>query len=267
MQELFGLSGWTIDSRREVLQEYKRSIDRENAEDRLFEAMRCERIEMYKESPPWRDWEAPGQSSMLLIVGANHEHINQIRRHCWMSPLAVDCMESFHASSVFHAAYTFDVWEMTDIHTAMPEILFQLLRWKRQALGNDEYLAKLLANLKEYRSTSIPSDQDTDEDAKRGLLGRIAVTTLQAFEPNETVYIVLDRIDRCQGQNQSDQDQSCLLNILIEAMEKAKCYVKVLAVANRTGWNLCVRDLKKARVAQVQQTVERQRLLGVEGWI
>ena len=251
IQDLFELSTWTLAQRHKELQEYQKSIDRERYDDKLFESMHLETISKYKSSPHFQKWESPDKSSMLLLVGSNHEIVMESRHHCWISPLALDLIDTFTANSRTHAFYAFKLSGRTGIHPAVSEILFQLLTWKRRELGSEAHFATLRAGLKDYRSINVK-----DDDAKLDALCHLARSTMRLFRPDETVYIVLDRIDRCE-----ENDRIDFLNALIDIMEEAVGSVKIFAIANGTGWDVEERDLKKTKRTHVKQVFEHQKLL------
>lgn len=205
----------------------------------------------YKTAPRFKEWETPGKSSMLLLVGSNYEGVMELRHHCWMSPLALDLIDHFSASSEIHAFYAFNLFGRTRMYVAVSEILFQLLRWKRRELGSGDYFATLSAVLRKYHSIDV----NADEEAKFETLCHVAVTIMQLFKPDETVYIGLDRIDRYKGNERID-----FLNTLIDIIEEAVSSVKILAVANKTGWDVEERELKRRKRSQFEQVVERQKL-------
>lgn len=264
IQELLDLSTWTLKQRRQELQEYKQSIDRECADDQIFQTMRSGSINQYRrEAQHFRKWEDSDKSSMLLLIGANHESVVSLRHHCWMSPLALNLMDKYHSTAGTRASayafYAFKLPVQTQIYPVASEILFQLLRWKKHELGGSgDRLAFLFAKLKEYHAIDVNND---DEDTKLEALRHVAATTMQLFAPDETIYLILDRIDRCYRDHRAN-----LLDFLTEIMELAACPVKILAVANSVGWDIRKKDLRR-REAQVDQVIERQNLLRDKpGW-
>jgi len=257
IQDLFGMSTWSLEQRHKELQEYKESVARETSDANIFEMMRLGNVTGYKTGPYFKEWETPGKSSMLLLIGSNYAGILELRRHCWISLLVSDLIDHFSTSTEFHAFYVFSLLRRTSLHTAVPEILFQLLRWKRRELGNGDYFALLSAGLSRYRAIDIR----TDEEAKLEALYQLSATTLQLFKSEDTIYIILDRIDRCE-----DSERDDFLDTLINIMEEAVGYVKILAVANKTGWDVGERNVRERRSkgrrrTQFQQVVEYQNLL------
>lgn len=261
LQALFDLPTWSLEQRREEIHAYKQSIDRERGDDQLFETMRYGSIARYKrEALHFKEWESSAKSSMLLIIGSNHSGVAGQRHHCWMSPLAldiiVDCHSAAGAAATFYAFYVFGLYQRTHLYTALSEILFQLFKWKYHDLGSrrDEF-ATLSTKLKEYRAININANDD-NYDAKLEALHHVAATVMQLYQSFETVYIILDRIDRCEADEQAD-----FLNFLVKIMEDAPCSVKVLAIANKTSWDVENSGIMPRKRAHFRQVVESQNLL------
>ncbi|KAL9625326.1 MAG: hypothetical protein Q9160_000389 [Pyrenula sp. 1 TL-2023] len=261
IQDLLGLPTWSLKRRRQELLEHKQSIDRERAGETILETLRYGSMNRYKaEALHFKAWESPGKSSMLLIVGSNHESIVGLRNHCWMSPLALDLMDHYFTAAAggkaFNAFYVFKLYERTRVYAAASEILFQLLRWKKRYLGTrDDHLANLRAKLQEYRGIDVESNS-SDHDAKLEALSQVSVTVMGLFEAHETVYVVVDRVDRCEKNEEAE-----FLNFLISLMDYAACSLKILVVANKSGWDIDRGELHKSKKGQFDQVVEHQKLL------
>lgn len=175
----------------------------------------------------------------------------ELRYHCWMSPFALDLIDNFMADSKICIFYAFKLSERTGIHSVVSELLFQLLTWKRRELRSDVHFAMLRARLYNYRAIDV-EDGDTKLDA----LCHVARVTMRLFKPDETIYIILDRIDRCKGEHRIN-----FLNLLIDIMEEAVGSVKILAISDGTGWDVQERDLKKRKKSHVKQVIELQKSL------
>ncbi len=258
LQQLLGLSEWSIETKRSKLEAYEGSLNRERADDRLYEAMYSGSIARYKQKPHFQDWDSTGGSAMLLVVGAYRDTSQTWRKnHCWMSPLALNLINHYQASSRMHAFYVFDVWEWAGVNDVVCDILLQLLRCQRQVLSANEHANTLSAQLESYQKL-LNDPSHRDEEVTAAALKDAAVTAVQLFGAHITVYIVLDRIDRCK-----QDDRITLLNILIRLMEEASCCVKIFAVADRgkSGWDVEQSSLDLPQRARYRSVVEIQQIL------
>ena len=248
IQVLLGLSTWSEDSKREAFRSYAWGVERERDNEDVFESLNPGDIMAYKQDEHFQNWSRPGQSAMLLIIGTSNP--GQRRTHCWMSPLAIDIIRQHEADDMPHAFQIFAKKE-TDMQSAIIEILFQLLRWKRRALGENNYFAGLSAIIHRYNDTDVKFD----EDAKVSALVQVVERVIQVFEPNETVHITLDRIDHCKPNQQLE-----LMRVLIQMLETARCIIKLVAIAKDTFWEVDEASLPRTEKAHFKQVLKEQKL-------
>jgi len=164
---------------------------------------------------------------MLLVIGVNHESMLRVE-HCWVSPLALDLVKSAQASGVALAYYVFDFEIRSSIFTAMNILLLQLLR-----LQHRPNMDTLFSQLEKYRSELSSSRRSGNGYLARKTLEEVAVTITQLMERRQKVWIIVDRVDRCERKEQRD-----FLSILVRLLEGARCCLKIFAVANKTYWDV-----------------------------
>lgn len=67
------------------------------------------------------------------------------------------------------------------------------------------------------------------------MLEKVALRVLKTFDASQTVHIILDRVDRCNGEVQN-RHRKQLLRSLVHLTENATVRVRVLAVVNGYDW-------------------------------
>jgi len=118
-------------------------------------------------------------------------------------------------------------------------VLLQLLRQKPQALRDEEEHAEICAELRMYEDLSNnTSKDDMNEDKRIATLEKIAWRVVNFFEESETVYIIVDRVDRCMDPRKAADHRKALLKALVRMVEGAKCNLKILAVINGYDWRV-----------------------------
>ncbi|KAI9658270.1 MAG: hypothetical protein M1821_002403 [Bathelium mastoideum] len=247
VQVLLGLAAWSEDGKREKFKSHAWDVERERGHQDILETLDPERISVYKRTVHFQHWLTSSRSAMLFIIGATNP--GQRWTHCWMSPLAIDIVRQHDVKDNPHAYHIFAENDMT-IYSAITEILFQLLRTKRSALGENDYFAKLCAIIEKYNAIS-----ESHEEAKVDALIQVVGCVVQIFESNETVHVTLDRVDLCKTDQQPE-----LMRVLITMLETAKCFMKIFAVAKDMFWEVDKRSLPKTTKGYFEQVFEEQRL-------
>ena len=179
---------------------------------------------------------------MLLLCGYNdisHASSNQ----CWLSPVALDLIASLRLPGQPdpYAFYIVGLREPDLYHQVLSNITIQLLRQNREALQNQEQYAELRAELLDYQKaamTSAQSDEDhRDSDKISSLIQKVALRILNMFDPTKTVWIILDRADRCRFGSRNGQRKR-LLKSMVHLVEKSRVRVRVLVVVNGHDWSV-----------------------------
>jgi hypothetical protein len=91
-------------------------------------------------------------------------------------------------------------------------------------------LIKLCSDLVASKS---PWDLDTS-------LEKLANSVLRLLKPSETVFLFLDRVDRCKKDS-----RMALLHTLTKALQTAQCTMKTFSVISRLDWHMNSNDLEK----------------------
>ncbi|KXT09871.1 hypothetical protein AC579_6743 [Pseudocercospora musae] len=256
IQRSFRRSFWTHESHSQKLDEHNASIEFDRSSQSLLVNMWPALIARYREQQFFQSWEKTHEPAVLIIVGRNYL---TLARHCWMSPLAMCLVRELGARSQVCASYIFDISKGANIHDAMPELLLQLLRRKKSALGQGEFLNALCATIEKYQHVNERSS--ALRSAVYQVLGEIATMTLESFAREETVYIILDRVDRCHSTFRGRKE---LLEMLVRMAEKASCCVKVLVIASSFDWDIewCEESLsQKCSRCKFKQVEEAQELV------
>ncbi|EXJ83922.1 hypothetical protein A1O1_07551 [Capronia coronata CBS 617.96] len=259
IQKLLGLESWTPEAHNETLLKYKLQLNDECVQEVNYEHVSVD-------SNLWRsvsnDWEATGQSQLLLLVGVNNENVAQGKRYNWISPLALDIADRFASANGLAAPialYVFrpDYWSRSSIHTALSVVLLQLLRHRQTALGQgfSDHREGLMAAVHRFAAAQTSEDENDEDDGKIDALRDLAVRVVSLYDDNTTVYIVLDRVDMCR-----DRDHYELIRILSTVIQKARCTIKVLAVADPAGWKVNAKSMALPNASQVRVLELRQRM-------
>jgi hypothetical protein len=221
------------------LQKYRRTLD-ECLDAEQFEQMRDDRLGTFERSENYRTWLESRQACLLILSGYNERSILD-EDQCWLSPIALNHIEhlSQSGSEATLAYHLLPQRRETLIHDVIPAILLQLLRQKCQALRDEKEYAELCAELRKYEDlSSNTTTKDMKEHDRMATLQKIAVRVVNFFEDSETVYIIVDRVDRCIDPKKDADHRKALLKVLVRMAEGAKCNLKILAVINGYDWRV-----------------------------
>ncbi len=76
------------------------------------------------------------------------------------------------------------------------------------------------------------------EDERLSALHKVALRVVGLFEESETVYVILDRLDRCCDLKKRVDHRKPLLKALVRMVEAARCKLRVLVVINGYQWSV-----------------------------
>ncbi|KAI2642295.1 hypothetical protein GGS21DRAFT_487150 [Xylaria nigripes] len=185
--------------------------------------------------PKFQSWHKSVGSGILLIVGRNM--ITQAR-HCWLSPVALDFISKCNESSpqshcVFYllgnrtADDTFD-------HVAS-SLIYRLLNMNQDVLRDEKQYTELQAETRKYENATRTRSA---LHIRQELLGRIALRAFNMLNMSTTVWIILDRLDQCQGGGSRNLHRKTLLRFLVKLVENEnlRVRVRVLAIVNGVDW-------------------------------
>lgn len=241
---MLGLQTYSQENELELFAKYQRDIDAYfNHQSWIcLERMQGLQLEMFKANKKVQFWQSSPHSQMLLLEGYNH-HSMWSSRECWLSPFAVDLIAGMGKTGQAdpHAFYVLGLRELELYPQVLSSIIIQLLMQNRQALRNEAQYAELRAEINEYHEATEAGDKKHEEQENKDkalrLLEKVALRVLNIFEPTQTVWIIIDRVDRCRLRSGFNH-QKKLLKTLVHLVEKSKGKVRVLAVVNGHDWKV-----------------------------
>lgn len=237
IQRLLNLEAFSVDTQRKELEEYSQALashDQLNAS--FFQQMQGEELELFRRQPVYQRWIKSPQQCLLILSGKNNESISEIDE-CWMSPVATamikdlgqECRRSIYAYSILPQPGKL-------VYDVLPAILLQLLRQKISALRDEKQYAELRSELQKLPDCVKLSKSDkTYEDKMLATLHKVALRVINFFDESDSLYIIVDRVDRCRDWKKVDH-RKMLLECLVKLVEGARCKLRVLAVINGYSW-------------------------------
>ncbi|KAJ2901776.1 hypothetical protein MKZ38_001396 [Zalerion maritima] len=283
------LATWTLESHQEAFSKLKTLMSYAMADEEYrYEQMALGRIERFRKTNTFLSWDAEGESRLLLLVGENHDSLIYESRNCWVSPFALNLIDRLTPSHSAHdalpptpppsdiatcpatgavcASFVFHSRSIRESPITMYDVVsviaLQLICTCREMLcEKQETLDEVLAAFTEAREKMNSSGYE-DECALINTARDLLISVLDLFDETDTVYIVLDRIDRCR-----EVDHYDFLELLGDIVgrscngEQKACAVKVLAVANREGWEGECESIRKRHKGMVEEKILKQGLL------
>lgn len=182
---------------------------------------------------------------------------------CWVSPVAIAMITDLSLSpeNPVHAYHVFPA-QGELLYRAFSVVILQLLRQKRQVLRNRSQCDELRTELYELQKYEGKDQKhmETDDD-RLCALRKVALRVMSFFEESETVYIILDRADRCCNWKKGIDHRKPLLKALVKMVEAARCKLKVLVVIDRYQWDIEERRNElgeKTKEKVIVHTVEQE---------
>ncbi|MCJ1244750.1 hypothetical protein MMC30_001950 [Trapelia coarctata] len=212
------------------------SDDQLNAEP--FQRMHGPELDSFQGSKDYRSWIQSEHSCLLILSGCNNESISHID-HCWLSPIALAGVKDLRqqGSSPIYANYVFPR-EGKLLYNVLPILLLQLLRQKRHALRDEKQYAELCTELRKLQQDKDLTDKDGVPEYDRiDALEKVALRVISFFDKSETVYIIVDRADRCRDVGKVDH-RKALLKAFVKMVEAARSKLKILTVIDGNSWRM-----------------------------
>ena len=236
IQQLLNLGNFSEKTQREELKKYCLALD---SDDQLnsgyFQQMRDEELDLFRRQSDYKRWDNSPQRCLLVLSGYNNASINGIDQ-CWMSPVATakignldkECGRTIYAYSILPqlGKLAYDV---------LSEILLQLLTRKIHVLRDEKQYTELFWELQKFRDCGKLSKSEANDEQMLATFHRVALSAVNFFDESESVYIIVDRVDRCRDWKKVDH-RKILLKCLVKLVEGARCNLKVLAVINGRSW-------------------------------
>jgi hypothetical protein len=220
---MLGIDTWFETQQYADLERYRESIQGEQwIEMGSYEQMDPDNTNELKQDDAVAAWCQMGNSSNLLLIltGISNNQIATVKRHCWLSPFAIDTIEGLRKASATNAFYLFREPDHTSIEEAIPILILHLLSRKCFDMGGQQLALAAEARIFREHKGKPDSYEKSIES-----LTRLFVHAMEVFGKDDEVYIVLDRVDLCEDFQRND-----LLRMMVDGMNNAACSVKVLVV-------------------------------------
>ncbi|OTB07950.1 hypothetical protein M426DRAFT_317453 [Hypoxylon sp. CI-4A] len=257
--ELLRIPSWSPTFfEREVLRDYRQRLQSgAHYEQGIYERITYENVADSRLGDAFSQWSAGGRSSMLILTGMNNTNISELTPNCWLSPLAVGVADRERDANNPHAFFLFRGPKEISINTAIPTLVAQLLT-PREGNALEPHEQTLTSHAERF-SRLVESHGDTEYEMT-DVLRQLLCDTINIFREDQTVTLVVDRLDVC-----TESERYDLLRILAEVLTEARCVVKILVVAGWTRyWRPKERELRAILndKAALQLEFKEQRVLG-----
>ena len=222
-------------------------------------------MQLLEDDDDFHQWWEAEASRVFLAGGTNCAEDHTMGAMNWMSIGAVLTVEQLRKEDknvAFFFSQTSHAPRKASLRTVMASIVYQL------AEMHDHRLRSKLDRIQDLVSGASWS-QATDDDDNEAFLDQMQHALLDlfsAFEPNDEINIVLDRLDQCNwGTHHSREILQTLrevLQMLLRVITHAACRVKVLLTVD--SWYS--RGLSSQKLGGLLRK-ERERLLLKADWV
>ena len=230
VQSFLDLDNFSEEEHREEWNKHAQAVETDDyLNEEYLQQMRGSELHAFRASRDYQSWNNSERSCLLVLSGYNDDSIDYTSQ-CWASPIAARMVEDFdrQESRPFYAYYAM-AQNGKLLHDVLSVILLQLLRQKSSALRDEQRYSELRTGLGNLRQMEM------DDMEKAKAMERVAVRVVDFFDESETVYIVVDRADRCRDLQKADHRKT-LLRALVRMVEEARCKLKVLVVMDGRSW-------------------------------
>ena len=193
--------------------------------------MRGPELDSFRASEDYQLWRESDRSCLLILSGYNNISIDRVYQ-CWLSPIAAATVKDFGQQEI-RPLYAYCALPQSGklLYDVVSVILLQLLRQKSGALRDEQRHAELRSELGKFHQTGM------DEGDRVLAMERVALRVLDFFDESETLYIVVDRADRCRDTKTVDH-RKMLLKVFVKMVEAARCKLRVLTVMDGRSWRV-----------------------------
>lgn len=196
---------------------------------------------MVYNDPEFQKWQSSKTSRLLLLSGLNDV---PDAPHCWISPVALDMITDLTTTTIASKKAPdlciFHLFGMGDEDEPYTQILVffihRLLCCNKPALHDQSLYDELKAELSAYLNHT--NRQGRSNHGAEDLLEAILVRVLSSINANQTVWFILDRVDKCQTAADSKMHRRSLLRTLSRVIERSTVRLMILAVVNARDWNV-----------------------------
>ena len=247
------LGSFSEEARLKDLKTYRYGLDNdEEINGALVQQMHGQELESFKHCQDYQRWIRSPSASLLILSGYNNECILDSNKYCWVSPVAINLIEDLlcqtansDASAGGSNIYAYCVIPSRggDLYQEiLPSILLQLLRKKSHALRDDKEYGELRAELFMLQSPSpstSSAEKENKDELRASIMQKIALRVIKnLFDESDTVYIIVDRTDRCNVVKNQTDHRKALLQVLVAMVQAARATIRVLAVVDGRSWNV-----------------------------
>ncbi|KAF2227367.1 hypothetical protein BDZ85DRAFT_254201 [Elsinoe ampelina] len=238
------------------LQYYERTLQEVHDTNPQFTWMSPSVIEEMRCRPELAGMFSNQSSYMLVLVGKNHTRMPR-HEHAWVSPFAVNLIQSRRAKTEALAYYIFDSVGPRDMHTCVAEILIQMA----VALPSLD-LPKLRTLIDIYQDHLKDAKSPAKDTNCAKSLQKAAVLVATHLHEACPFWLIIDRLDACDR-----PEQRLMLRLLHGMVESAVGTLKVLVTANDFYWKVedhHIEDLVTKttfhRIVEIQDTLPQSAL-------
>ena len=232
VQRLLRLDDFSEEAHRKEWDKHNEAVDKDDdLNAAMLQQMRGSKLDSFKASEDYQSWANSERSCLLILSGYNNISILEVRQ-CWLSPIAAAAVKDCDQQDT-NPIYAYFALPQKGklLYDVVAIILLQLLRRKSDSLRNERRHAELRTELGRFQQTGA------DEDDKILAMERVALRVIDFFEESESLYIVVDRADRCRDPKAVDH-RKALLRIFIKMIEAARCKLRVLTVIDGHSWSV-----------------------------
>ncbi|CRG91714.1 hypothetical protein PISL3812_08765 [Talaromyces islandicus] len=199
----------------------------------VLERMSGAKLDRFINSGIYRQWATAELSCLLMLSGHNDE--GSLSPQCWLSPVALQTIDDCRKMNSVHYAYYIAPNEGATVYQVLASLLLQLIQSEKGILRDESQRDAFKMEMHHYRQ-KVPSEENYRHgyNDKTDALNDIARRVVRSFKESESVYIVVDRADRCR--NFVDYDQrGALKDGLMDMIRAARCRLKILVISNGIG--------------------------------
>ncbi|RYP33461.1 hypothetical protein DL767_004739 [Monosporascus sp. MG133] len=244
IRKLLGLEAFSHEAHLAQLDSYRRSVAAEFQQKNWYsEKTPDEQLCAVVSDPAYKEWLGLPHSRVLVLSGENYVIEAS---HCWVSPVALDLIAKLTAGTTPDPdPCIFYLLGLREVDDTCPHVLafliLRLLSLNKEALRNEVQFAELWADLQSYARVAESPDASAYEVQRT--LEKVALRALNLFDAGKTVWIILDRVDKCRAApgprgKSHRRGGRALLETLVRLVERATARVKVLGVVNRADWHV-----------------------------
>lgn len=226
-----GISDFRIEEHHSTLAQNKTSLF-QLTQKRKFERMVLADLEKKNE---YSHWLSSPHSCVLALSGKNARGMPS-HSLFWVSPVAIEVIERLKHQCAFVAYHLCQVSEANIVSGQEPaaeHVLLSLIGQmlvKRPSILRDPAAFDRLSALTRSREW-----HQKEANAFYDVLKSVIALLNEQCPDLSPMYIILDRVDRCEG---SDISQEQLMRVLLRLTNEVACVVKILVVSRDDFWEL-----------------------------